>query len=124
MDFMVMVNKKKIEVSLLGQRFTVRSERDEAYVQSLAKLVSTQVEEIRRQTQSNSTQHLALLVALNLADELARLQEKVNFLTHELASRTQQALEHVEQALAMLPPEMKKQEPQQEQASVSSDQPA
>lgn len=118
--------KKKVEVLLMGQRFTVRSDRDEKYIDQISRVVNEQLDDIRRNTRTISTHHVALLAALNLADELARTKEalqaaqaqaqsqpdtsQLDELKQRLAQKAQATLHEVETALAFLPAEWKGQE--------------
>ncbi|MDA0713208.1 MAG: cell division protein ZapA [bacterium] len=95
--------KKRIQISLLGQRFTVRSDKSEEYMEALSKYVAQQLDQISKQTHSASTQHVALLTSLNLADQLLQKEDELHKLKHELKDRTQNALKEVDDALAMLP---------------------
>ncbi len=102
----MVTGKKKVEISLMGQRFSLRSDRDEEYVQGLARFVTAQLDEMRLQTKTVSTHHLAVLVALNLADQLFRHKEEVTQLKGELQEKAKAALTEVEAALSHLrPPE-------------------
>lgn len=94
--------KKKIEVSLLGQRFAVRTDRDESHVKMLADFVSRQLEQVRRTTRTISTHHLALLVALNLADRLFMAEEKQDRLKKELKAVVSGALDDLDLAIESL----------------------
>ena len=98
--------KRKVEVSLLGQRFTVRTERDDEYVAALARHVSRQLEDIRKQTRAVSTHHLALLVSLNLADQLFQKEEEFLRLKQEMKAKTNDILANVKTALGHLPPQL------------------
>ncbi len=62
--------KRKVDVTLLGHRFTVRTERDEAWVQRLAAHLARRLEDARRQMRTASREEQVLFVALGLADEL------------------------------------------------------
>jgi cell division protein ZapA len=95
--------KRKVEVSLLGQRFTLKSDKSEEYVHGLAKFVTQQVEDLRKQTHAVSTHHLALLVALNLADQLFGREDEVREFKTGIRERTEEALKEVQNALTLLP---------------------
>lgn len=95
--------KRKYEVSLMGQRFTLRSERDEEYVQNLAKFVAQQIEEIRRKTRTVSTHQVALLVALNLADQLFQQNAKQVENKSLIQQKLDTALHQVDNALSFFP---------------------
>lgn len=68
--------KKTIEVSILGQKFLVRSESEEQYVARVAEFVNEKVMEIARKTQSIPSLNVAILAAMNIADEYLRMREK------------------------------------------------
>ena len=92
--------KKKVEVALFGKRFTVRSEKDEAYVHSLSNYVTRKFEELRRQARTISSQDLALLVALNIADELFEAEERAAQTRGEVRERSERLLQQIDAALA------------------------
>ena len=94
--------KEKVEVTLLGQSFTVRSDKDEAYVHSLASFVTRRYEELQRQTRAVSSHELALLVALNLADELFQCEEQAELSRKEIRERSIQILANIDGSLAQL----------------------
>ncbi|MEI6805818.1 MAG: cell division protein ZapA [Myxococcaceae bacterium] len=95
--------KRKVEVSLQGQRFQLRSDKPEDYLHGLATFVSEQLEEIRNNAKSASGHNMALLLSLNLADKLFEKEEELHRLKTSLESRTQEALQEVQAALSMLP---------------------
>ena len=95
--------KKKMDVVLLGQRFTIRSEHTSEHVQMLTKFVTRQLEMLKRQTKTVSTHQLALLVALNLADELFQRDGQVLDLKTKLRAKTERILKEVKETLSCLP---------------------
>jgi cell division protein ZapA (FtsZ GTPase activity inhibitor) len=94
---------RKVEVSILGQRFQLRSDKSDEYLNGLAKFVSERLEAMRRSAKSASTHNMSLLLALNLADQLFEKEEQLHHFKTSLESRTQEALQEVQAALAMLP---------------------
>lgn len=68
--------KRKVDVVLLGHRFTVRTEKDEAFVHSLAAQVARRVEDVRRAMRNATPHEQALLVALQLIEELTEERER------------------------------------------------
>ncbi|MCP4501559.1 MAG: cell division protein ZapA [Deltaproteobacteria bacterium] len=91
--------KRKVEVTLLGKRFTVRSEKDEAYVHTLANFVARRFEELQRSTRTVSTHDLAILVALNIADDLFQAEERASDNREEVQSRTERLLDNLRAAM-------------------------
>lgn len=92
--------KRKVDVTLLGHRFTVRTEKDEAYVHGLAAHVTRKVEDVRRQMRSASREEQVLLVALHLVDELCEAQERAAERRAEVRRHTQAMVQKLTLALA------------------------
>ena len=95
---------RKVEVSLLGQRFQLRSDKSDEYLHGLARFVSERLEAIQKSSASSSvTQSMALLLCLNLADQLFEKEEELHYFKTNLEAKAQEALKEVKTALAMLP---------------------
>jgi cell division protein ZapA len=60
----------RITVEVGGQILTLRTQNDPEYVRTLAKYVDDKIESIARKNPRLSTSQLALLAAINLADEI------------------------------------------------------
>ncbi|MBH1989432.1 MAG: cell division protein ZapA [Myxococcaceae bacterium] len=95
--------KRKVEVTLQGQRFQVRTEKSDAYLHGLANFVSSKLEEIKRAAKTASAHQMSLLLNMNLADQLFEKEEQLNRLKTNLALQAQNALLDVNTVLNMLP---------------------
>ena len=84
------------EVEIFGAVDNVRGSEDRGYLQELADLVDRKMREVAQHVNTADTARIAILAALNLADELFRLEkrqaeerveirEKVAELTEELS---------------------------------------
>jgi len=62
--------KRSVTVEVGGQKFTIRTDADAEYVRSLAAFVTEKIVEVKSSTRTFSTHALAILAALNIADEL------------------------------------------------------
>jgi cell division protein ZapA len=69
--------KRSVAVTIAGQRYTIKSDAEEAYVQSLADLVDAKVREVQRASKAAPAHAVATLAALQLADELARSRDEL-----------------------------------------------
>jgi len=85
-----------MEVEIFGAVYSVRGNDDREYLQGLADLVDRKMREVAEHVNTADTARIAILAALNLADELMSLEkrqegervlirEKVAELTEELA---------------------------------------
>ncbi len=63
-----------VRVEIYGQVFSIRTELDPAYIQQLAESVNAKMHELAGQTDTVDTRRLAILAALNLADELEQIR--------------------------------------------------
>ncbi len=91
--------KRKVEVSLLGRNFTIKSDKDEAYLHQVATFVNRKFDEIRHQTRTATSHDLALLVALNLADELFQSEDRARSTRAEIRKRSERLLRNLDAAL-------------------------
>ena len=67
---------RTIAVTIAGQRYTLRSDASEEYVRRLAALVEERLRRNLDQSRRHSTQAVAVLTALQLADAWQRESEK------------------------------------------------
>lgn len=79
----------KINVEIFGEKYVVRGEGTEAYIQDLAREVDKKMRLIAQRLPRLSIQQMAVLTALNLADELAKLKEEQETLMQLLGEKTE-----------------------------------
>ena len=76
-----------INVEVHGQQYPIRSSLDPSYVAELAAYVDEKIRLASRETPAGDTLKLAVLAALNIADEVFRGREEERRRTTSLASR-------------------------------------
>ncbi len=64
------------EIEIFGAIYPVRGDKDPEYLQELAATVDGKMREISRQVQTVDTGKIAVLAALNLADELVQCRQR------------------------------------------------
>ena len=62
----------QVEVEIFGQSYTVRAGSDAGYIETLARYVDAQMREVSRGSTTVDSLKIAVLAALNIADELHR----------------------------------------------------
>jgi cell division protein ZapA len=67
-----------VTVEIQGQRYPVRSDLDAAYVADLATYVDSKMRLASRETSAADSMRIAVIAALNIADELFRAREEVS----------------------------------------------
>jgi cell division protein ZapA len=76
-----------IPVEIHGQRYPIRSTLDPAYVARLATYVDEKIKAAADSTPTGDSLRLAVLAALNIADELFRSRDVTQARAGELAER-------------------------------------
>jgi len=67
-----MPDTRVVHVEIHGQRYAIRSELDPQYVAELAALVDEKMQLASRELVTTDTLRVAVIAALNIADELVR----------------------------------------------------
>ena len=65
-----------VQVEIFGQTYSVKSGGDAAYVQKLAAFVDEEMKDVSRASGAVDSLKVAVLAALNLADECFRLRQE------------------------------------------------
>jgi cell division protein ZapA len=89
-----------VSVEIRGQRYPIRSTLDVQYVHELASYVDEKMRAAAESTPSSDSVRLAVLAALNIADELFRCQDAQQAGRGALAQRTEALERLVDAALA------------------------
>jgi cell division protein ZapA len=79
-----------IPITIQGQRYPIRSSLDPEYVVRLAALVDEKMCAASESTPSADSLRLAVLAALNIADELLRCRDAIDARDGQLAERTEE----------------------------------
>jgi len=85
------VMKKAVTVTIAGQRYAVKG-ADEDHLQRLAAFIDERVDEARKVAKTATPQHLLVLAALNMAEELFAAEARRRALAEEARSKLEKAL--------------------------------
>ena len=88
-----------VPVEIRGQRYPIRSNLDPRYVAELATYVDEKMRAAAESTPTSDALRLAVLAALNIADEYFRCQEVQQAKKGALAERAQQLEQLVDEAI-------------------------
>lgn len=95
-----MPDPQVVSVEIRGQRYPIRSTLDTNYVSGLASYVDEKMRAASESTPSGDSLRLAVLAALNIADELFRCQDTQQARRGALAERTEALERLLDAALA------------------------
>ncbi len=88
-----------VHVEIFGQTYPVRAGAEAGYVEQLAQLVDARMKEVARSTSTVDSMRIAVLAALNIADELLRVRESRSDASHELEDRARLLAQELDGAL-------------------------
>jgi len=89
--------KQPIEIEILGQRYTISGEGDEAYVRSLARYVDEKMKEISSSSATIPQTKLALLAAVNITHELFQARKQQKSKDSFVGKKTKDLIETIDQ---------------------------
>lgn len=90
------MSKRSVKVSLAGQTFSIRTDAKPQYVKDLAAFVTKQMNKAKQSGKVATTQTLALLAAMTIADELFQLRQEKSELKRQVRERSQRILRYLE----------------------------
>jgi cell division protein ZapA len=88
-----------ISVEIHGQRYPIRSSLEQDYVLRLAAYVDQKIGAAAESTPSGDSLRLAVLAALNIADELFRIREATRARDSQIAERASELDQLVDRVL-------------------------
>lgn len=84
--------KKRFEIRILGQDLSVASDSGDEHVANVIRYVSEKVEEAGKISGSKNALNIAILAALNVADEYLRMMGTKENIHSQLESRSEQLI--------------------------------
>lgn len=94
-----------VTVEIMGQRFSIRSSLDIEYINRLASYVDRKIQTATEHSTGGDTVRIAVLAAMNIADEYFRSRDTETSLEAALKTRTDEIQRLVDDALADAAPE-------------------
>ena len=97
-----MSERRSVAIQIFGHDYRIKTEADPAGVERLARLVDDTMARIRERTGAVDTLDLAVMAALNLANDLLAVQgrERDHAVSHVPAADLVALREQIEEALA------------------------
>jgi cell division protein ZapA len=88
-----------VKVQIFDQTYNINSDQDESYVRELAAYVNEKMNAVADSTHTVDSLRVAVLAALNVADELFALRVEQREAAAPLRQRLEKCVELVDQAL-------------------------
>ena len=85
--------KQSVTVQIAGVRYALKTDEDERWVKSVAALVDQRFREIQKKARTPDTQAVAMLTALQIAEELFRERRDTSELRKTIREKSQSLLD-------------------------------
>ena len=90
---------RPFEVEIYGRRYTIRGDAEESYVQELARRVDEQMRALAKKMKTVTPTQLAVLAALNLANELHHALKQQKESNEDVNRRAAGLIESIQETL-------------------------
>jgi cell division protein ZapA len=88
--------KRSVSVQIAGVRYSLKTDEDERWVKSIAAFVDTKMRDVQKHTRTVDTQSVAVLAALQVAEELFAERRDARELRKSIRERSQSLLDYLE----------------------------
>jgi len=77
-----------VEVYILGQKYTIKGDAPEEYIQQLAGYVTGKIKEVSEHAPNTTPLKASILAAINIADELHKLRAEQEDVASKIEEKT------------------------------------
>ncbi len=92
-------NPNKVKVTILGQVYTIEGDASADYIARVADFVNAKMEDVANSITNASSLQIAILAALNIADELFQIKESEYLATDEIREKTNMLISMLDEGL-------------------------
>jgi cell division protein ZapA len=90
-----MGKERLVEIKVFGQVYTVKTDAQEDHIQKVAQYVNEKMDEVTKNTKSVSSLNVAILTALNIADDLITEKARRLALLEEVERKSKDLVEKI-----------------------------
>ena len=89
----------QVNVKIFGQEFTIKGEDSPEYVEELSEFVDKKMREVASASSVITSHKVAILTAINIADELFRLRKEMGDQEEEIRGKIDGWIENIDKVL-------------------------
>lgn len=90
------MKEHSVEIKVFGQTYTVKTDAEETHIQQVAQCVNEKIDEVLKKTRSVSSLNVAILAALNIADDFLKERERRIALLREVGMKSKDLVERID----------------------------
>ena len=91
-----MGKERLVEIKVFNQTYTVKTDAAESHIQEVARYVNEKMEEVLKKTKTVSSLNVAILTALNIADDYLKEKEKRLSLLREVENKSKDLADRID----------------------------
>ena len=84
-----------VEVEIFGQKYLIKGDNDQEYIQQLAEYVDSKMREVNGKLQLSTPGKVAVLAALNITHELFSIKKEMEDQESVIANKAEKLLERI-----------------------------
>jgi cell division protein ZapA len=88
--------KRSVSVQIAGLRYSLKTDDEDRMVKALASYVDGKIREVQKHSRSPDTQAVAVLTALQIAEELFNERRETSELRKKIREKSQSLLDYLE----------------------------
>ncbi len=77
-----------VEIHILGQKYTIKGDESEEYIQKLAGYVQDKIKEVYNNSPNTTPLKASILAAITIADELHKLKSEQDTIAKSIEEKT------------------------------------
>lgn len=95
--------KKRFDIKVIGQEFSVLSDKGDEYVSKIVQYINERAREIGDASEDVTTSDIAILVALNIAEELFRVRGEKEELYSRFEGEIEELISYIDKESKVTP---------------------
>ncbi len=95
--------KKRFDITVVGREFSVLSDKGDEYVDRIVRYINERAKEIGETSENATASDIAILVALNIAEELFGLQEEKEDLRSRFEGGIEELIGYIDKESTVIP---------------------
>lgn len=92
-------NPNKVKVTILGQVYTIEGDASGDHIRKVADYVNQKMEDVANTISHANSLQIAILAALNIADELFQIKESEYMMSDEIKEKTNMLISMLDEGL-------------------------
>ena len=95
--------KKRFDIMVMGRQFSVLSDKGDEYVERIVQYINEKAKEIGEASENATASDIAILVALNIAEELFRVEEEKENLRSRFDGEVEDLISYIDRKSTIIP---------------------